>query len=662
MGDPASVLAPPPGWTPNQPSGDLPSTISAPLPTQITPPVSVSTAAPGQVDTINAPQSTQMLQPQQASTDPEVIAGHAHQSWLGHIMDVVGSILGGDQTIHITKSPDGTMRVTHDPSTTGEKWSRVAQAALMGGAAGLAHGQGPGGAANAIAAGVQTGAALPQQQLTQANQEATAANQQLVAKANMARLNQMVTMGTMEMRQKGIQMTDDEVNRANNNASYLLANPANRRLGEITDMSQLPSFAAKNADLISQHANGQIHTQTEIGDDGKPHVGVYLVDQNWMDQKNDKPYTYSRLAPGKTLNDPMTLENVTIPAGAHTNSELMATHEAEDAKITAYKLKQDEINQKGDKIPTTGPGATVAGYLETDPARRAALLSAGKTIAQQEINKAVAGRAAAAGTPEQYQALAADLNAGNVDISQIRTRKDWPQMYAAARQYAIDNGLPAFDPATASAKYKARVQTIGKYTGDGDASQKIQGFSTLLEHLGDMSDNADELRRTNSPYLNRPINELDRAIAGGTQVGPAELRTQAPAHEFANVLSNNRALNNDEKEQAAKNLNVNMTPAQLQANGKQMAKTAVERLAPVFQAYREATNGQESPTQLTPRAMQTLRNMGLGDYAMQEMHGQGPTTPTGPTSSQHVIPPGAQVGRKGGQIVGYSLNGKWTQF
>lgn len=636
--DPTTALAPPPAWTP-------------------------PTASPSPMDTTPA------------SQDPEVAAGHAHQSWLGHILDVVGSILGGDQTIHVTKAPDGTMTVTHDPSTSGEKWARVAQAAMLGGAQGLAHGQGPGGMANAIAAGTMTGAALPQQQLTAANAEATAANKQMMTKAQHALLDQQIA--TQQLQNKELPL---EYQRQKQTFAL-------EQIGRLRDMGALHVANTKNPQEMAQFGNSDplsMAAHTGASDDVMQPVAMPDGSVDWWRIPADraKQLTTDRATWDEMVHDPKDYGNIitkthvvdpgteTYGARALREKGAAATNEKVQTDAANYRVNQQKATNEG--IPKTGAEAIVRSNLPGTPAPLAAAYArSAQQIGQQEINKAVAGRQATAGTPEQYQALAADLNAGNVDISQIRTRKDWPQMYAAARQYAIDNGLPAFDPATASAKYKARVQTIGKYTGAGDAATKIQGFSTLLEHLGDMSDNADELRRTNSPYLNRPINSLDRDIAGGTQVGPAELRTSAPAHEFANVLSNNRALNNQEKEEAAKTLNVNMTPAQLQGNGKQMARTAIERLAPVFQAYREATNGQESPTQLTPRAITTLRNMGLYDFAMQEMHGQAPATapPTGNTDQAArqptpQVPPGAVIGRDKttGKPVGYQLNGKWVSF
>ena len=169
-GSSVNVSTPPP--TDVQTVG-TPGTAMVQQPTQWTPP------QPGQIDTTPSPQP-----------DAEIAAGAVHQNWLSRILDTVGTILGGDKTIVATKHPDGTVSVEHNPSTTGEKWGRIAQAALGGAARGMAVGQGPGGAGRAVAAGTLAGLAQPQQNLQQANQEAASMNAQQLAAANHALLDQ----------------------------------------------------------------------------------------------------------------------------------------------------------------------------------------------------------------------------------------------------------------------------------------------------------------------------------------------------------------------------------------------------------------------------------------------------------------------------------------
>src|SRR5215831_7772215 len=48
-----------------------------------------------------------------------------HESKWRNILDKVGSILGGGETVHLTKDSDGNITEVHMPSTTSEKWGRV---------------------------------------------------------------------------------------------------------------------------------------------------------------------------------------------------------------------------------------------------------------------------------------------------------------------------------------------------------------------------------------------------------------------------------------------------------------------------------------------------------------------------------------------------------
>ena len=658
--DPATALAPPPGWTPPQPSSPTPMDVN-PATMGGTPPVMPPPTQPDVQD----PSVIPNYAPSTAgATDPEIAAGHAHQTWLGHIMDVVGSILGGDQTIHVTKSPDGTMTVTHDPSTGAEKWGRVAQAALVGGAAGLANGQGPGGTARAIAAGVQAGTQQAPQQLAQANQEAAQMNAQQLAKANMALLNQKVVMGTMGMREQNIAMTDADVARANNNAAYLLANPANRRLGEIKDISELPDFAAKNADLINQHANGQIHTQTELGSDGKPHVGVYLVDQNWMNQKNDKPYTYSRLAPGKTLDDPMTLQDVTVPPGAHTNGELMATHESEDAKIADYKIKLANADAKTDK-PITNPLALQV-QLErtTDPAERSRLQAALDADQRRRVQIATASRAPAAPTStsspggimgaqfgggdpnSSFERNAQMLARGDQVLSQLRIMRGKGQPTQAdyvARADQIDraNGGTGYDPATVGTEYKnANEQKTQDVIKAIDRAIGRPGQAGQIDQLIKLSDAA---HLSNAPLIGGLINR--GALTAGNVAGDKD------AQNLLNSIEDTRATfsalignpllggsETDKKLERAKAMIGNYpTPDNLRS-----AKNDV--LVPALQTQRDAITGSNRFLRRQYGTSTELSPLEMSRRAATSAPTPTPpaATPT-PTSTPTPTPPAAQA-------------------
>jgi hypothetical protein len=178
MGDAENVLA---GGDPM--AGGAPPTMPPPVAPQVTP----------------TPQPAPVAQPATAapdgsSTDPEMYAAAVHHSRLAGALNDVANILGGNKSLHLQKNPDGSVSVTQTDATPGEKWGRVAQAALAGAAKGFAVGQGPGGAQRAAAASVAQGMAMPQAQQDQTLATAAKYNdqnqQRLMLNANIAYLNQ----------------------------------------------------------------------------------------------------------------------------------------------------------------------------------------------------------------------------------------------------------------------------------------------------------------------------------------------------------------------------------------------------------------------------------------------------------------------------------------
>ena len=149
---------------------------------------------PAPVSSVDAPQLTDTIPSETAPNNPDIERNYHEATWR-RILDRVGTILGGDQTIHMHKDTDGNITVTHDPSTGGEKWGRIAAAALGGAAKGFANSQGPGGLGKAAAAGVEYGMNIPKQMQENADAQATAEQQRMEASANMAKLHQDAYLG-----------------------------------------------------------------------------------------------------------------------------------------------------------------------------------------------------------------------------------------------------------------------------------------------------------------------------------------------------------------------------------------------------------------------------------------------------------------------------------
>jgi hypothetical protein len=171
------------------------------IPNQYTPPPPTATPdmGGGGVPQTPAPTSPQVT-PTAAATvlggDPGAMMNQAaavHHSRIASTLNAVGTLLGGDTAYHVVTNRDGSVDAIPMPMTPGEKWGRIAKAALMGAAKGFEVGQGPGGAQRAAAAGIETGMAMPQAQQDQTMAQAQKANdqnqQKLLFNANMAYLN-----------------------------------------------------------------------------------------------------------------------------------------------------------------------------------------------------------------------------------------------------------------------------------------------------------------------------------------------------------------------------------------------------------------------------------------------------------------------------------------
>jgi hypothetical protein len=282
-----------------------------------------------------------------------------HMGWIGHVLDRVGGILGGDTTVRVHKDADGNITVAEDPSTRGEKWGRVAAAALGGAAAGLANSTGVNAPARAAAAGFQTGMAQPQQQRQQVEQQATQEQQMQVRNAQKALLQQQIAQNSFNMNAAKVKLSQEEADRFNQNEDYLMSNPNNKVLGTFSNMQDLIDHEGRGP-LLQAHANGSLHVETTP--DGK--VRAYQIDPAWANQMNDKDIHFKR--PDYDDKGNMSLKDDVIPAGSMRNGQVSAALEGYTKQITDARAKEAQTQAS---IAETGErGATTAAIKAKTPA------------------------------------------------------------------------------------------------------------------------------------------------------------------------------------------------------------------------------------------------------------------------------------------------------
>ena len=385
MDDPLATLAPSdPTWNPAQ-TVPPEAMMAAQNPAQNIPPtqqtVDVNTPPPADQNAPIPSQLTSLIPSETAPNNPD-IERHFHEAKWRDILRTVGTIMGGDKTLHVKKDTDGNITVTHDPSTEGEKWGRIAAAALGGAAQGLANSQGPGGAARAAAAGTQYGLQLPQQRQQEADAQATAEQKRMMNNAQVARLNQEVVLAAWDNKHLEPEYQQKQGERALAHAKTLQEMGATPIALGVKDPKQLMTMAKGNPQAVDAHLgkNGEILYNEPDGEGG---VNFYSLPGSVASQRTTADDHWEEIHidpkdPSQTISKP----HVTL-AGQETNGDQLKRQMA--VSVANDKVLSGVAKANKEKEPTTFEGAVIAKsklLYPDDPAK--AMTAAVKEIKETE--------------------------------------------------------------------------------------------------------------------------------------------------------------------------------------------------------------------------------------------------------------------------------------
>ena len=129
----------------------------------------------------------------------------------------------------------------------------------------------------------------------------------------------------------------------------------------------------------------------------------------------------------------------------------------------------------------------------------------------------------------------------------------WQQMLSAVSQY---------DPSFDAINYNARSSTRKGFTS-GKEAQTVNALNTVAEHLGTLSDYADQLNNTSIPLVNR-IKNFAAQETGDPRIARFNTAKKAAADEVAKVWRSTGGSEADIKENL-KNLDGAQSPEQLHA-------------------------------------------------------------------------------------------------
>jgi hypothetical protein len=577
----------------------------------------------GQTVDVNAPNPSQVAtdpgqgatatvqgQPDPVYQDPEMRMGAVHQNWLSHIIDTVGSILGGDQTLTITKSPDGAIRVDHNPSTTAEKWGRVAQAALGGAARGMAVGQGPGGAARAAAAGTEFGLAQPQAQLDQANQQAATMSQQQLRAAQNALLNQQIVQGAWNNAHLTTEWNQKQANYMLDFTKKLHDMGARPEFTNVKDMGQLATYGVSNPLAVDAHL-GKNGSMLITMPDGNGGVSGWTIPEDTANQKYDKDWDTNVLAVDP--NDPTKTTEQPLHVGANST-----TNQDHLTREMAIWVANNKVLEQVAKAKTDQQNADA----NTKRANTGEMEAQGKPeLTASEINK------------NNAQAVEASANAAKARAATVAT--GGPPAPAGT----FDPNFPPpqnFPPGTPGINPKL----IGKVPAATEAK------AGLARNIGENTDEAVKIIQAQGDQLLGPamgrFTTVEQMI-GNNDPNISALGTRIHNIAMASVgIHGSRAVGNV-RDQETNLLNHFKS-------GKDAALAAL------------AANKDSAQSFINDERNWNTYGSGTGPIRQAATNTPAPGS-SNASQAAHQIPAGAQIGRDAkGNPVGYKLNGVWTPF
>ena len=374
-------------------------------------------------------------------TSPDV---QEHMSWMHRALDRVGSILGGDKTYKLTKHPDGSTSIEEQDSTTGEKWGRIAAAAIAGAGAGLANSQGPNALSRAAGAGIQTGAGLPEQARKEKMEQVDFQNKQLLQSANYNHIKQQSYLLGTQGKLANLQYNQTVKAMLQQNLDDLTNDDPNAKIVGTVDPSEphaLANLSAKIPDLaklITGSGNKEIVPVPTA--DGK--FNLVVKDKAWMKRRNSKPLPIYALDQDEKGNWDFKQVD-TVPVNGTTNEEyqtdLLNTFTRGSVALKNMEDAKAKARGPADKPLDSSAKAYDAWRQETDPQKKAGLWQQYTQLLADEKDKRAITHVSVGGAPSQgslenWGALLANPQSG-ITMAQVP-----PKMRTAVVDYMSQSG------------------------------------------------------------------------------------------------------------------------------------------------------------------------------------------------------------------------------
>lgn len=454
--------------------------------------------------------------PQQAPTQaPAAAAVEQHMGWLGRALDAVATALAGPTSYQVTRNTDGTVSAQPMPSTEGDKWGKIAAAALGGAATGIGQGQGINALPRAAAAGFGFGSQIPAQQQSQAEQAADFQNKQLIQRANNALLDQKIIQerfqNQIEPELWNEHMTDHMLD-----TESKLENLGAIYHGEFNNAAELADYGAANQGAVDAHTGKYGSVLLPIPrPDGK--VAVYEIPADTAKQRTTEDHVLDRWGLAADGSGDITHTPVTMLAGSGTNGDWATAVKANiDANNkTAVSSSTIKKNAGSGSEPKTEAQAIIDKWNQQYPNDPHSALAGATREMQQNRLQASAARnqpftAPAAGTAAaaNYNQTLEDLLSGRTLLTDVPnySRPGQPNratVEADAQRLAASRGQ-VFNPHA--------IEQESKYANLPAVQSAYMAFNRMANTGGLLDQLEAQVRRAGITDTNAPLNNVIQTL------------------------------------------------------------------------------------------------------------------------------------------------------
>jgi hypothetical protein len=329
------------------------------------------------------------------------------------------------------------------------------------------------------------------------------------------------------------------------------------------------------------------------------------------------------------------------------------------AAETSRKDRAEEVNKANDELKKeqikvdAAHGEEAAGMAETYADKAADETNPARKALYQKWSNSLSKSAAASqqfAADKKAKETAAETQASDGDLSSLidmvkKYEYDPDRLFSRFKgikeKQKFIAELHRQDSDWSESNYRARYNTTKDFanpTAKGGAA--VQSLQTFAGHLADANSLIQSLRNTNVKIANKSINELRNQL-GNDKIGAFDLSLAAVNHEYESFLLNQHAEHEIDKKAMEKNTSHDSSPAQIQANLRQMAQTIAIRARSLNNGYRK-TMGQNIPELLDDGQKQALRTFGIDPNWITNADNKGAVIPSQTPAQQQ--PGGRKVG------------------